>query len=193
MSPRHYLGIDFGTTNSAVAVCDDDGRAELIPFSARAGDTSTFRSVLYFDPERRGRNGAPLPQTGPGALDSYLENLAEGHTEGRLIQSLKSYLASRTFTATQVLGRQYTLEALIALIVEGLGTAARARFPSLPRTAVVGRPVRFAGAEAPEDEAFALGRLRAAFERAGFESIAFEREDADIKLLGVACVPLQKG
>ena len=44
------------------------------------------------------------------------------------------------------------------------------------RHATVGCPVRFVGAETPEDDAFALGRLRAAFLRAGFESVEFEFE-----------------
>jgi hypothetical chaperone protein len=42
--------------------------------------------------------------------------------------------------------------------------------------AVVGRPVRFSGAESPKDEEFALARLRAAMQSAGFEKITFEYE-----------------
>ena len=41
---------------------------------------------------------------------------------------------------------------------------------------MVGRPVRFVGAETEEDETFALGRLRQAFTEAGFERIDFEME-----------------
>src|SRR6202165_4461508 len=44
------------------------------------------------------------------------------------------------------------------------------------REATVGRPVRFVGAENDEDEAYALGRLRHAFELAGYEQVAFEME-----------------
>jgi hypothetical chaperone protein len=40
----------------------------------------------------------------------------------------------------------------------------------------VGRPVRFVGAETQDDEEFALGRLRRAFELAGYEHIDFEME-----------------
>jgi hypothetical chaperone protein len=42
--------------------------------------------------------------------------------------------------------------------------------------ATVGRPVRFAGAETVDDETYALGRLRQAFELAGYERVEFEME-----------------
>ncbi|MDR3739755.1 MAG: Hsp70 family protein, partial [Terracidiphilus sp.] len=42
--------------------------------------------------------------------------------------------------------------------------------------AMVGRPVRFVGAETPEDDDFAVTRLRAAFTTAGFERVDFEME-----------------
>ena len=41
---------------------------------------------------------------------------------------------------------------------------------------MVGRPVRFVGAETEQDDAFALNRLRKAFTTAGFERIDFEME-----------------
>jgi hypothetical chaperone protein len=44
------------------------------------------------------------------------------------------------------------------------------------REAMVGRPVRFLGAQNDEDEAFALGRLRHAFELAGYVKVEFEME-----------------
>ena len=39
------IGIDFGTTNTVVAVTDAEGRAQLTTFGA---DGSTFRSALAF-------------------------------------------------------------------------------------------------------------------------------------------------
>ena len=41
---------------------------------------------------------------------------------------------------------------------------------------MIGRPVRFVGAESEADDAFALGRLRHALEIAGYESVEFELE-----------------
>src|SRR6266702_389795 len=102
------IGLDFGTTNSAIAVADDAG-VRLVRF----GDASTVRSVLFFDPDERGPGGRPLAVAGPEAIERYLT--ADG--AGRLIQSMKSYLASRTFRATQVFSSVYTLEGMIALLV----------------------------------------------------------------------------
>jgi len=41
---------------------------------------------------------------------------------------------------------------------------------------MVGRPVRFVGSDTPEDDDFALSRLREAFAAAGFERVDFEME-----------------
>lgn len=172
MSPS-YVGIDFGTTNSALAVADERGDARLASFPRREdGPTDTFRSILYFDPDRRGARNALKPWSGPAAIESYLEGLGEG----RLIQSLKSFFASRLFTATNVFQRQYSLEELASLIVSGLSEGARDQFAGLGGCAVVGRPVRFSNAENEEDNEFALGRLRTAFEKAGFGRVVFEYE-----------------
>jgi hypothetical chaperone protein len=158
------LGLDFGTTNSAVA-----SEAGLARFPS---GRSTFRSVLYFDADERGPDRKPLSIAGEEGIVRYLAEEATG----RLIQSMKSYLASRRFNATQVFSSVYTLEDLIARLAKDL--AAAARTIGDPSRVVVGRPVRFAGAESPEDEAFALDRLRAALGRAGFgeRELVFEYE-----------------
>jgi hypothetical chaperone protein len=44
------------------------------------------------------------------------------------------------------------------------------------RYAMVGRPVRFVGSESPEDDDFAVARLREAFTAASFEHVDFEME-----------------
>jgi len=168
---RRAVGIDFGTTNSAVAVAAADGVARLATFNDGAQRTSTFRSLLYYGGERADASG-PRGIAGPDAVRCYLE--AGGH--GRLIQSMKSHLASRLFTETNLFGVFYTLEDLIAVLVRGLKNAAQADLGDLGARVVVGRPAHFSGALTPEDDAFALGRLRAAFAQAGFEDVAFEYE-----------------
>jgi hypothetical chaperone protein len=173
------LGLDFGTTNSAIAAAVQ-GRVTLAQFPSSAGPTATFRSVVYFDPEELGPDHRPLATTGSRAIEQYL--LADG--QGRLLQSLKSYLASRLFKSTQVYGRSYSLEGLIALIARDLHQGARAQFGDLPGRVVVGRPVRFAGARdedafasaSTEDEEYALQRLRQALLLGGFTQVEFEYE-----------------
>jgi hypothetical chaperone protein len=167
-APGPTVGIDFGTTNSSIARRTPSG-VELVRF---AGDTASYRSILYLEKARHGI----LSSTGPQAIARYLAAHREGDRPGRLIQSLKSYLPSRSLTGTEVFGRPYTLEELISRILADLRAEAERQFGIPVRNAVVGRPVRFVGAETAEDEAFALSRLHAAFLRAGFEQITFELE-----------------
>ncbi len=166
------IGLDFGTTNSAIAWVSDGRAPTLAHFDAGLGVTDTFRSVLYFD---RGEDGQdPLSTTaGPFAISRYLE--AE-EKNGRLIQSLKSFLASRLFHATSIFGRVYRLEHLIAIILRDLKTAAEAALGQPIEQVVVGRPVRFVHAEAANDAELALNRLLAALHNAGFRDVTFEYE-----------------
>jgi hypothetical chaperone protein len=162
------IGIDFGTTNSSVARATPHG-VELVRF---ANDSVSSRSILYLE---KGRTGI-LSSSGPAAIARYLEAHEDHDRPGRLIQSLKSYLPVKSLTGTEVFGRHYTLEDLISRILTDLRVRAEHQFGTPIRHATVGRPVRFVGAETNEDEAFAVSRLRAAFLRAGFESIDLELE-----------------
>ena len=167
-SPGPVVGIDFGTTNSSVALATPTG-VDLVQF---ANGSPSSRSILYLKKAKQGI----LSSSGPTAIDHYLAAHREGDRPGRLIQSLKSYLSSRTLTGTEVFGRHYTLEDLISRMLGDLRQRAETHFGTAIRHATVGRPVRFVGADTPEDDAFAVDRLRQAFFRAGFESVEFEPE-----------------
>jgi hypothetical chaperone protein len=166
------IGIDFGTTNSSVAIYTGDGRTELVSFPSLKGMTESYRSVLYLEQVKHAGRTQLKGFTGPQAIEHYLR----AESPGRLIQSLKSYLPSKSLTGTEVFGRRYTLEELIARILTDLRLATE-RHTGVPlRHATVGRPVRFVAAETAEDDAFATSRLEAAFKAAGFESVTFEFE-----------------
>ena len=166
------IGIDFGTTNSTVACATGKSQVELVAFPTRAGETFSFRSLLYLQQVKQAGRSKTHTWTGPYAIEHYLA----AESKGRLIQSLKSYLSDRTLTGTAVFGRHCTLEDLISRILADLRQHAERQFHTPIRYAMVGRPVRFVGAETEEDETFALGRLRQAFTEAGFERIDFEME-----------------
>jgi hypothetical chaperone protein len=152
-----FLGIDFGTTNSAVAIAEADS-VRLVPLAT----ASYWRTVLYFEPGGGLTGGAP-------AIARYLET--EG--EGRLVQSIKSHLASASFTRTSIFGRRWLLEDMIAAYLRLVRAAAPVE---LGRRCVVGRPVRYWGAEDDADDARAVTRMRDALDKAGFDEIAFEYE-----------------
>jgi hypothetical chaperone protein len=168
------VGIDFGTTNSAIAVAQsaDDGgtgkKVRLLPLPAPGGGVvNTWRTILYF--ESGERPGEVLISAGAPAIDRF----AQSGGQGRLVQSIKSHLASSLFTGTHALGRHYRIEDLIATYLRKLRAAADCE---LGRRAVVGRPVRYWGAETDEDEQRALTRMKAALALAGFDEVVFEFE-----------------
>lgn len=164
------IGLDFGTTNSALAFAVRGEPATLAEFESVGGPTPSFRSVLFFGRED-GQAGVET-LAGPAAIERYLET--DG--EGRLMQSLKSFLASSLFQATSVFGRSTTLEELIGRLLQELAGRTREQGVPVADVVVVGRPVRFAKAQSAEDDAFALQRLASALELAGFERVVFEFE-----------------
>jgi hypothetical chaperone protein len=166
------IGLDFGTTNSSIAVADTRRQATLATFAAGPDTTTSFRSILYFPARERYSQEKVETQAGPEAINSYLE----ADTKGRLIVSIKSYLASPLFTSTSINGRNYTLEDLIAIILRRLRTSAMQQFGTSASQVVLGRPVRFSGADNEADEQLALQRLKTAAELAGFQQISFELE-----------------
>jgi hypothetical chaperone protein len=160
------VGIDFGTTNSVLALADAKGQVRV----ARHGGDENFRSILCFVRVEEGRRVDLAVHTGPAAIEAY----RTAGAECRLIQSIKSFVASPNFTQTTIFNRKFTIEDLVALILRGLRASAESGLGPLGEAASVGRPVRFAGDFA--DEALALKRLTAAYAQAGFADIAFTPE-----------------
>ncbi len=153
-----YVGIDFGTTNTAVAVADAQGTVQL----AALEGAPHWRTVLYFEPGGGLTAGAP-------AIARYLETGGEG----RLVQSIKSHLASSSFSKTTIFGRRWALEDMIAAYLRQVRAASPV---DLGSRAVVGRPVRYWGADTAEDDTRAVERMRTALATAGFDEVVFEFE-----------------
>src|ERR1700742_1273820 len=166
------IGIDFGTTNSSIAHALDSGEVQLAQFPSTSGLTDAYRSLLYLEQERERGTKVTKSWTGPEGIERYLA----AETKGRLIQSLKSFLSSRNLHSTEVFGRRVTLEELIARILRDLREKAEQQFGTKIKSAVVGRPVHFVGAETEADDGYAEKRVEAAFHLAGYESVAFELE-----------------
>ncbi|MFN0250060.1 MAG: Hsp70 family protein, partial [Kofleriaceae bacterium] len=157
-----YVGIDFGTTNSAVGIARDSGDVELLALPSGTTAQSTWRSVLYFEAGGKLTAGAP-------AIARYVET--EG--DGRLVQSIKSHLASGSFKSTQILGRRWTLEDMIAAFLRQIRGASSI---DLGTRCVIGRPVRYWGADDSDDDTRAVERMTEALGKAGFSEVIFEYE-----------------
>jgi hypothetical chaperone protein len=166
------IGIDFGTTNSSIACADQVSGVSLASFSFAGGMTDAYRSLLYLEQIRQQNKVFIKSWTGPQGIERYLE----AEQKGRLIQSMKSFLTSRSLQTTDVFGRRRTLEELIASILGDLRKEAEQQFRAAVRHATVGRPVHFVGSETDEDDRYAQERLERAFHLAGFESVSFEME-----------------
>ena len=146
----------------------------MASFAFHKVPTDSFRSVLYLELRKQAGRMSLKSWTGPQAIEEYLV----ADQKGRLVQSLKSFLSSRSLTATDVFGRKVLIEDLIATILRDLRVAAENQFGVTVDHVVAGRPVRFVGAENPEDDDYAVERLRLSFEKAGFKTVEFELEPA---------------
>ncbi|MGA0606103.1 Hsp70 family protein [Phenylobacterium sp. VNQ135] len=168
-SPPSTLGIDFGTTNTVLALAGGDGPAELVKFPAPEGELFAFRSCLsfYAPPDLPSERSIAA---GPWAIEAYVEDPAET----RFIQSFKSFSAQSSFTETQILGRRYRFEDLLSTFLLKVRDYAGERLGQIPETVIVGRPVRFVGAH--PDEALALERYETAFRRMGVKEVRYAYE-----------------
>ena len=135
------LGLDFGTTNTVVALGGGENGSQLIAF---AGDHSTgeiFRSALCFWEDADVRYGV-ASEAGPWAIAEYLQS----PLDSRFVQSFKSVAANPTFDRARIFGRAFRFEDLGRLFLEKLRDHAGGQLSKLPDRIVVGRPVEYAGA-----------------------------------------------
>lgn len=175
------VGIDFGTTNSSVAFADK-GQVRLVEFPAAAGLSRSSRSLLYLQ-RAMTRPGKPISAwTGATAIEHYLATDSsadagfEAEVQGRLIQSLKSYLSARDLIGTEIFSRPYRFEDLVARILRDLRLRASEFLGFEVTHALCGRPVVFVGADSEADNEFAVERLRNSFLQAGWSGVQFAME-----------------
>lgn len=156
------LGIDFGTSNSAVAWVGTDGLAHAL---AVEGTATTLPTAVFYNTEEGQRH------FGRDAMEQYLAGL-----EGRLMRSLKSVLGSALMQETTAIGDQLVrFQDVVALFLSELATRAERRLGARPHRVVLGRPVHFVDDDAVRDRQ-AEDSLHAAALTAGFEDIAFQLE-----------------
>lgn len=154
------LGLDFGTTNTVLALAEPGGTTtHSLPFTSSAGVSDSMRTALSFmkDPELGAQ--ALKVEAGQAAIRMFIDNPGDC----RFLQSIKTFAASAAFQATLVFARRQQFEDLMEIFLRRLKAYAGDAWPSEISRLVVGRPVRFAGAN--PDEALALERYQAALTR----------------------------
>jgi len=161
---RVVFGIDFGTTNSALSVYRN-GQVEAIPLDMddSGGVSEILRSVLYF-------NDSKEIFCGTTAILQYVDDGASG----RFMQSIKTFLPNKSFVSTEIFGRRYTIEDLVAIILSKIKEIGENYVGGQVDSVVLGRPVIFS--EDREKDALAEKRLKSAARKAGFTNIWFQFE-----------------
>lgn len=170
--PVEHIGMDFGTSNSVVAVADGHGGIELIDHSLLGVPTHSYRSLLFFDPDEQEVRLPIQFHAGVDAISAYLESMGEG----RLVQSFKTHLTTTSLGRTQIGHHALSLDDMLTLFFLRLRKHVEAQRGARVGRVALGRPVRFAGASDDEADERARARLQAAVEAAGFEQVSFELE-----------------
>lgn len=156
------LGLDFGTTNTVVALADGQGGSELVEFAGEHGGSSVFRSALCFWEEERAWQGIAC-EAGPRAIAEYLQ----APLDSRFIQSFKTVAASSTFERALIFGKPYRFEDFGRLFLQRLVRDADGQLDHRPKRVIVGRPVVYAGAR--PDPALARKRYDLMLQEFGVE------------------------
>ncbi|NNE54182.1 MAG: Hsp70 family protein [Sulfitobacter sp.] len=155
------LGIDFGTSNSAAGILQDD-RPHIIPLE---GEAPTMPTAVFFDYEER------CMHVGARASAALLAG-----DEGRYMRGLKSLLGTRLMRESRMLlGERLDFIDIVARFLAEVKRRAEAVSGQTFERALSGRPVRFHTGDARRNEQ-ALVDLTEAYTRAGFGEVSFLNE-----------------
>ena len=158
---KQIVGIDFGTSNSAVSYYTPTGPklVELLP------GQFTIPSAIFAE----ANTGTYL--FGKPAIDAYISG-----TEGRLLRSLKSILGSSLYESrTELHNGQVEFKKILELFFGHLKKRAEEELGTEIRAAVIGRPVFFVD-DSPERDALAQRQLGEVAQACGLTDIHFQFE-----------------
>ncbi len=157
------MGLDFGTTNSALALYENS-KVRVVNINNEMSDENTLRSVLLMN-----KNKESL--IGQCAVSQYVKTGGKGC---RFLQSLKTFLPDIGFTGTTIFGKRFDIDDLIALILKEIKRIGEQSAGRSVNQVVLGRPVFFS--KDPAHDQLAENRLKSAAIKAGFTDICFEYE-----------------
>ena len=160
--------IDFGTSNSAIALPAGDG-VQLVELEP---GQRTMPTAVFYAVEGLAAFEEPQRHYGRAAVAAYVEGI-----EGRLMRSMKSILGSTLAEqATDVGGgRSVRYLDVVGGYLRHLKTLAERQAGCVLTRVVLGRPVFFVDDDAERDAAAQAALTRAATE-VGFSEISFQYE-----------------
>ncbi len=154
-------GLDFGTSNSTLALIKD-GAPFLVPIDQ---GRSTIPSAIFYNFED------DATRFGQQAVDEYVQG-----TEGRLMRSLKSILGTALVgERTALRKRSIGFTEVIADFLRHVKTTTEAHYGITLRDVVAGRPVHFIDDD-PEADARAERELAEIYKSVGFRNVEFQFE-----------------
>jgi len=161
MTTSVFCGIDFGTSNSSLAVANQND-VFLVPVE---NDNQTIPSAMFF---ARKDNHAYF---GREATERFLTR-----QPGRLMRSLKRVLGSSAMRqGTMVNGELMKFDQIIAAFLDQMKRKAEADCQAELRHVVMGRPVHFVDND-PEADQRAENELKQIAKNLGFEHVGFQFE-----------------
>ena len=160
--PMTYCAIDFGTSNSAVAL-PDGASIRLAPVE---GNATTLPTAVFFNTDEDEQ------AYGRAALEAYIDGF-----DGRLMRSMKSILGSPLAETSTDLGDGSAIRYVdvITLFLQHLKQKAQAVSSTPITRAVLGRPVFFVDDD-PRADQLAQNQLQAAAQAIGLTDIHFQYE-----------------
>ena len=171
-----YCAIDFGTSNSAIAIpgASADVAAGMRLVELEPGHTTMPTAVFYFadNPTAGPQADGPPRAFGRAAVAAYVDGL-----DGRLMRSMKSILGSNLIDQTTDVGggRGAKYLDIVAGYLQHLKRRAEAQAGAPIHRAVLGRPVFFVDDD-PARDAQAQAALEAAARQVGLTDIQFQYE-----------------
>ena len=191
------VGIDFGTSNSGVAVYDGK-QIYLLPIDSQSVMPEVVKTILYITRDYKhyiGQEAVELyykhninrlrrfVKKWAGELDIYGADMhyvddvyvyVDELKPGRLLQFLKTALRSKDYRGTQVFDRYYNLADIIAAYLAEIKKRAEMVLHEKIDAVTLGRPVKFSSD--PEQDHQSEEVLRQAAQLAGFNQVGFELE-----------------
>jgi hypothetical chaperone protein len=163
-----YCAIDFGTSNSAIAVPRAGAPMRLVEVEA---GFSTMPTAVFYAAEG-GTHEKPRCEFGRAAVAAYVDGI-----DGRLMRSMKSILGSTLIEQTTDIGggRAVAYLDVVATYLGHLRRRAESAAGAPIGRAMLGRPVFFVDDD-PARDAQAQAALLSAARRAGFREIEFQYE-----------------
>ncbi|MCE9659967.1 MAG: Hsp70 family protein [Burkholderiales bacterium] len=165
-----YCAIDFGTSNSAIAIPEAGSSRTMRLIELEPGYRTMPTAVFYA--AEGGLHEQPQCEFGRAAVSAYVDGI-----EGRLMRSMKSILGSTLVEQTTDIGggRAVRFLDVVATYLAHLRRRAEAETGQPIARAVLGRPVFFVDDD-PKRDAQAERALRTAAQRAGFREVEFQYE-----------------